>query len=44
MESPVGAGFAVVGVLLATVLISSRDSREHARSARAEAAAPVVAE
>jgi MFS family permease len=43
----VGAGFAVVGMLLAMVLISSRDSREHARSARAEApevAAPVVAE
>jgi EmrB/QacA subfamily drug resistance transporter len=43
----VGAGFAVVGMLLAMVLISSRDSREHARSARAEGsdvAAPVVAE
>ena len=43
----VGAGFAVVGMLLAMVLISSRDSREHARSARAEGsevAVPVAAE
>jgi EmrB/QacA subfamily drug resistance transporter len=29
----VGAGFAVAGMLLALVLISSRDSREHARQA-----------
>ena len=27
----VGAGFAVAGAILAAVLISSRDSREHAR-------------
>jgi predicted MFS family arabinose efflux permease len=31
----VGAGFAVVGAILAAVLISSRDSREHAEAARA---------
>ena len=31
----VGAGFAVAGAILAAVLISSRDSREHARSAAA---------
>jgi EmrB/QacA subfamily drug resistance transporter len=31
----VGAGFAVVGAILAAVLISSRDSREHAHEARA---------
>jgi EmrB/QacA subfamily drug resistance transporter len=30
----VGAGFAVVGAILASVLISSRDSREHAAAAR----------
>jgi predicted MFS family arabinose efflux permease len=30
----VGAGFAVAGAILAAVLISSRDSREHAESAR----------
>ena len=30
----VGSGFALIGALLAAVLISSRDSREHARSAR----------
>jgi Major Facilitator Superfamily len=34
----VGAGFAVAGAILAAVLISSRDSREHAQSARAEVA------
>ncbi len=34
-----GAGFAVVGALLAAVLISTRDSREHAQAARAEQAA-----
>ncbi len=30
----VGAGFAVVGAILAAMLISSRDSREHSRAAR----------
>ena len=30
----VGAGFAIVGALLAAVLISSKDSREHAEAAR----------
>jgi MFS family permease len=30
----VGAGFALVGALLATLLISSRDSREHSEAAR----------
>ena len=35
----VGAGFAIVGAILAAVLISSRDSREHASAARAELAA-----
>ena len=35
----VGAGFAILGAILATVLISSRDSREHSEAARAEAAA-----
>ena len=30
----VGAGFAIVGALLALVLISSKDSREHAEAAR----------
>jgi EmrB/QacA subfamily drug resistance transporter len=30
----VGAGFAVVGAILAALLISSRDSRDHAREAR----------
>jgi EmrB/QacA subfamily drug resistance transporter len=40
----VGAGFAIVGAILAAVLISSRDSREHARSASAgEGAAVPVA-
>jgi EmrB/QacA subfamily drug resistance transporter len=40
----VGAGFAIVGALLAAVLISSRDSREHARTASAAdgAAVPVT--
>jgi EmrB/QacA subfamily drug resistance transporter len=32
----VGAGFAVAGAILAAVLISSRDSREHSRAARGE--------
>ncbi len=30
----VGAGFAVVGAILAALLISSRDSQEHSRAAR----------
>jgi predicted MFS family arabinose efflux permease len=34
----VGAGFALVGALLAALLISSRDSREHATTAQAELA------
>src|SRR5205085_9030203 len=37
----VGAGFAIVGAILAAVLISSRDSREHSEAARAETAAVV---
>ncbi len=32
----VGSGFAIAGAILAALLISSRDSREHARSASAE--------
>jgi predicted MFS family arabinose efflux permease len=41
----VGAGFAVAGAILAAVMISSKDSREHSRAAQAEgkAVAPVVA-
>jgi EmrB/QacA subfamily drug resistance transporter len=41
----VGAGFAVAGAILAAVLISSRDSREHAQEAQGAdaAAAPVAA-
>ncbi len=39
----VGAGFAIAGAILATVLISSRDSREHAQAARTEAAAAAAA-
>jgi EmrB/QacA subfamily drug resistance transporter len=38
----VGTGFALAGALLAALLISSRDSREHSLSARAEGAAPTV--
>ncbi len=34
----VGAGFAILGAILAAVLISSRDSREHSEAARAEGA------
>ncbi len=34
----VGSGFALVGAVLTVVLISSRDSREHSRAARAEQA------
>ncbi len=30
----VGAGFAIVGAILAAILISSRDSREQAKAAR----------
>jgi predicted MFS family arabinose efflux permease len=37
----VGAGFAILGAILAMVLISSRDSREHSEAARAETAAVV---
>jgi EmrB/QacA subfamily drug resistance transporter len=33
----VGAGFAIAGAILAAVLISSRDSREHSEAARREA-------
>jgi EmrB/QacA subfamily drug resistance transporter len=36
----IGAGFALTGALLAAVLISSRDSREHVESAKAEAHEP----
>ena len=41
----VGAGFAIVGAILAAVLISSKDSREHAEAARREKveAVPVAA-
>ena len=35
----VAAGFAIVGAILAAILISSRDSREYSEAARAEAAA-----
>ncbi len=35
----VGAGFAVAGAILAAILISSRDSREHAQAAREAGAA-----
>ena len=31
----VGAGFALVGAMLAAVLISSRDSRQHVEAAKA---------
>jgi EmrB/QacA subfamily drug resistance transporter len=37
----VGAGFALAGAILAAVLISSRDSREHSRTARGENAGAV---
>jgi len=37
----VGAGFAVAGAILAALMISSRDSREHAQAARSEDAAVV---
>jgi EmrB/QacA subfamily drug resistance transporter len=37
----VGAGFAVLGAILAALLISSRDSREQSEAARGETAVPV---
>jgi EmrB/QacA subfamily drug resistance transporter len=39
----IGAGFALVGAILAAVLISSRDSRAHVEAAQSEAAAASVA-
>jgi EmrB/QacA subfamily drug resistance transporter len=39
----VGAGFALAGALLAAILISTRDSREQARAARAGEPAPAIA-
>jgi EmrB/QacA subfamily drug resistance transporter len=39
----VGAGFAVLGAILAATLISSRDSREHAEAAQRGDAAPAAA-
>jgi EmrB/QacA subfamily drug resistance transporter len=39
----VGAGFALVGAILTALLISSRDSREHAEAARAGDTAAVTA-
>ena len=39
----VGAGFALLGAVLAAVMISSRDSREHAEAARRGEADPVTA-
>jgi EmrB/QacA subfamily drug resistance transporter len=39
----VGAGFAVVGAILAATLISSRESRDHAEAAQAGELAPVPA-
>ena len=39
----VGSGFALLGALLASVLISSRDSREHAAAARRGDVEPVAA-
>jgi EmrB/QacA subfamily drug resistance transporter len=39
----VGAGFALAGAILAAVLISSRDSREHAEAAQRDEAPVVVA-
>jgi MFS family permease len=39
----VGAGFAVLGAVLAATLISSRDSREHAEAAQRGEAAPAAA-
>jgi hypothetical protein len=39
----VGAGFALLGALLASVMISSADSRAHAEAAQAGEVAPVAA-
>jgi EmrB/QacA subfamily drug resistance transporter len=39
----IGAGFAVVGAILAALLIASRDSRAHAEAAQQGEAAPVAA-
>jgi EmrB/QacA subfamily drug resistance transporter len=39
----VGAGFAIAGAILAALLISTRDSRDHSRAARSEDAAAVPA-
>jgi EmrB/QacA subfamily drug resistance transporter len=39
----IGAGFAIVGAILATVLISSRDSRMHAEAAQEGDPAPATA-
>jgi len=39
----VGAGFAVLGAILAATLISSRESRAHSEAAQAEGAAPAPA-
>ena len=39
----VGAGFALLGALLAAVMISSRDSREHAEAAQRGEAEPATA-
>ncbi len=39
----VGAGFAILGAVLAATMISSRDSREHAEAAQAGEAQPVAA-
>ena len=36
----VGAGFAIAGAILAALLISSRDSRNHSKAARSADAAP----
>ena len=38
----VGAGFAVAGAILAALLISSRESREHAKAAREPAVVPLT--
>ena len=39
----VGAGFAVVGALLAATLISSKESREHAEAAQRGEVTPAAA-
>ena len=38
----VGAGFAVLGAILATTIVSSRASREHAEAARRGDVEPVA--